>query len=99
MNVDLCLPEFSATKSVIPKCHIDKTTNIRYDMILDRKIITALGLGLQFYDNVMVGTKVPYEWCSATMVDVSSYEFTPMTDETVKLEESLINFHVDECLE
>ena len=68
-------------------------------MILDRKIITALGLSLQFYDNVMVGTKVPYEWCSATMVDVSSYKFTPMTDETVKLEESLINFHVDECLE
>ena len=65
---------------------MDKTTNIRYDMILDREIITALGLGLEFYDNVMVGTKVPYEGCSATMVDVSSYDFTPMTDETVKLE-------------
>ena len=47
----------------------------------------------------MVGTKGPYEGCSATMVDVSSYDFTPMKDETVKLEESLIKFHVDECLE
>ena len=40
---------------------MDKTTNIRYDMILDREIITALGLGLEFYENVMVGAKGPYE--------------------------------------
>ena len=46
VNIDFCLPEFSATKIVTWKCHIDKYTNGRYDMILCRYLLTALGMDL-----------------------------------------------------
>ena len=60
VNVDFCLPEFSATKTVTWKCHVDESTNVRYDMILGRDLLTALGLNLKFYDNIIIGRKVPY---------------------------------------
>ena len=55
VNVYFCLPEFSATKIVTRKCHIDKSTNGRYDMMLNRDLLTALGLDLKFADNVISG--------------------------------------------
>ena len=48
VNVDFCLPEFSATKIVTWKCHVDKSTTGRYDIILGRDQITALILYLKF---------------------------------------------------
>ena len=33
-NIDFCLPKFSATKIVTWECHIDKSINGRYNMIL-----------------------------------------------------------------
>ena len=48
MNVDIFLPEFSGTKIVTWKCHIDNSTNGRYDMILGRYLITALEVDLNF---------------------------------------------------
>ena len=33
------------------------------------------------------------------MVDVSTYEFQPLTEDRVKLEEPFINFYVDKSLE
>ena len=60
VNVDFCLPEFSTTKTVTWKCHVDESTNVRYDMILGRDLPTALGLNLKFYDNIIIGRKVPY---------------------------------------
>ena len=55
VNVDFCLPEFSATKIVTWKCHMDESTNGRYDMILGRDLLTALGLDLKFSENVLIG--------------------------------------------
>ena len=55
MNVDFCLPEFSATKIVTWKFHVDESTNNIYGMILGRYLLTALGLDLKFSDNVMIG--------------------------------------------
>ena len=48
VNVDFCLPEFSATKIVSWKCHVDKKTNSMYDMNLGRDLLTELGLDLNF---------------------------------------------------
>ena len=59
------------------KCHVGKFTNIIYDIILGRDLLTSLGLDVKFSDNV-------YEKCLVPMVDVSSYEFKSMTDKTVK---------------
>ena len=46
VNVYFCLPEFSSTKIVTWKCHIDESTKGRYDMILGRDLLTALVLVL-----------------------------------------------------
>ena len=99
MSVDFGLPEFSATKIVTWKCHVDKTTNGRYDMILGRDLLDALGLDINFSEKVTIGGEGPYEGCLATMVDASNYDFTCIIDKTVKPEESFINSYVDECLE
>ena len=61
MNVDLCLLEFGATKIVTWKCHVAKSTNIRYDMILGRYLLTALGLDLKFSENVILGGDGPFK--------------------------------------
>ena len=72
VNVDFCLPEFSATKIVMWKCHVDKSTNGGYDMILVKDPFTALGLDLKFSENFIHGKEGPYEGCSAPMVDVDN---------------------------
>ena len=48
VNVDFCLPECNATKIVTWKCHVDKSNNGRYNIILGRGLLTALGLDLKF---------------------------------------------------
>ena len=74
-----CLPDFSATKIVTWKCHIDKSTNGIYDIILGRDLLTTLVLDLQFYENVILGGVGPYKKCSEPMVDVSNYGFNIIT--------------------
>ena len=54
-KVDFCLPELSATKIVTWKCHVDESTNGRYDIILGRDLLTALGPYLKFSTNVISG--------------------------------------------
>ena len=84
MNVDFCLPEFSATNIMMWKCHVDESTNGRYYMILCRKIINTLGLDFKFYENATLGREVPHEGCSAPMADVSIYDFNIITAKTFK---------------
>ena len=68
-------------------------------MILGRDLLTSLGLGLKFFDNVIIGGEGPYEGCSSPMVDVNNYEFKYITDKTVKPEDYFIKSNVNECLE
>ena len=79
-NVDFCLPKFSATKIVSWKCHVDKKTNIRYDMILGRDLINALGLDLKFYEDLIIGGEGEYEGCSETMDDLSNHDFKSLME-------------------
>ena len=76
---------------------VESTNNI-YDMILGRDLLIALVLDIKFSENVMIGSEGPYEGCFVTMVDVINYEFTSITDKTVRLEGSFINLYVNECL-
>ena len=55
VNVEFCLSGFSATKIVMWKFHVDESTYGRYDMILGRYLLTAMGLDLKFYDNAILG--------------------------------------------
>ena len=63
VNIDFCPPEFSATKIVTWKFHVDESTNGRYDMILGRGLLTAPGLDLEFSKNVIIGGEGLYEGC------------------------------------
>ena len=49
VKIYFCLLEFSATKFISCKCHVNNSTNSRYIMMLGRDLITALGLDLKFY--------------------------------------------------
>ena len=60
VNIDFFSPEFSATNIVMWKYHVDKYTNGRYDMILGRDILTALGLDIKLSENVIIGREVTY---------------------------------------
>ena len=60
VNVDLCLPEFSATKILSYKFHVDNKINSRYNMILGKYLLTALVMDLKFSRNVIIGDYVPY---------------------------------------
>ena len=90
MNVDFCLPEFSATKIVTWKYHVDKSTNGRYDMILGRYLLTALVLDIKFSDNVIICREGPYEGCSEPMVDVSNYGYKSITDKPLNKKNILL---------
>ena len=52
------------------KCHVDESTNGRYDMILGRELLTALRLDLKFDEKVIIGAERPYEGFLSPMVDV-----------------------------
>ena len=54
-NIDFCLPEFSATKIMTWKCHVNESTNGIYSMILGRDLLTALGLYLKLSENIIIG--------------------------------------------
>ena len=54
---------------------MDNKTNRRYDMILGRDLLTALGLDLKFSENLIVGGEGPREGCLSTMDELSNYDF------------------------
>ena len=68
-------------------------------MILGRDLFTALGLDLNFSENIILRGDGPLKGCSAPMVDVRIYGFKLLTDNKVKPEEYFINTYIDECLE
>ena len=55
VNIDSCLLEFSATKIVTWKWHVDVSTNGRYDMILGRDLLTAIVLDIKISGNIILG--------------------------------------------
>ena len=42
-------------------------------MILGRDLLTALGLDIKFYENIILGGDGTYKVCSAPMLDVRIY--------------------------
>ena len=80
VNINFCLPDFSATNIVTWKFHIDESTNSRYYIILGRYLLTALVLDLKFSGNVIIGREGPYEGWLAHIIDVSKYDLTSITD-------------------
>ena len=44
-------------------------------MLLGRDLLTALGMDLNFSENLKIGGEGPFEGCSSFMDDKISYEF------------------------
>ena len=59
-TVYFCLPEFSATNSMMRKCHVYEFTNSKYNMIIGRYLLTKLELNLKFSENATIGGEGPY---------------------------------------
>ena len=53
-------------------------------MILDRDVLTALVLDLKFFEIIIIGGNIPYEGCSAPMVDLSNHNFLSAINKTFK---------------
>ena len=47
VKTDFTLPKLSAMEIVMRNCHVDDSDKVRYDMILGRDLLTALGLNLK----------------------------------------------------
>ena len=52
------------------KCHVDDSTEIMCNMILDRYIITPLVIVVKLYEHSILGVMGPYKGCTETMGDL-----------------------------
>ena len=64
---------------VMWKFHVDESAEGRYNMILGRDLLTALGLDLNFSENIIIVSDKLYERSSATMVDLGNYDYKYLT--------------------
>ena len=69
---------------------MNESTNGIYDMILGRDLLTALGLDLNFIENVIIGGEGPYEGCLAPMFDVRNYNFKYIRDKILNKKNPLL---------
>ena len=65
------------------KFHVDESTQGRHNMIPGIYLLTDSVLDLKFYGWIIVGVKIWYEGCSSPMVDVSNYNYAPLTDKSL----------------
>ena len=72
-KIDFTLPELSATRTVMWKCHVDDSTMGRYDMILGRYIITDLVLNLKLSNHFIESDDGPLKGSTAPMADLGTY--------------------------
>ena len=49
VRIDFNLPEYSVKKIMKWECHMDDFSNGRFDMILDRYLLTELVLNIKLY--------------------------------------------------
>ena len=64
-----------ATKIVTWDYHVDDSAKGRYDVILGRYLLTALGLNLKLYDLVIEADDRYFKSSTVLMVDLGKYEF------------------------
>ena len=56
-------------------CQVDDSSKGRYDMILRRDILTALGLNLELCDHVIEADDGTFKGYTTPMFDLVPYEF------------------------
>ena len=95
VKIDFTLHELSATKIVTWNCHVDEFNKGRYDMILNRDILTELVLHLNLSDQVIESHDGPFKEFLAPLVDMGAYEFKDFEIGKITPEESFMNIYAD----
>ena len=67
INKDFTLPDFSETKTMTWKYHVDESTEGRHDIIISRGLLATLWMNSDFYDNTIECGEVPYQVYAAPM--------------------------------
>ena len=75
VEVDFILPELGTTNVVTCKCHVDESTKGIYDVILERYILTELGLNFKLSDLVIKAGDGTFKGSTVPMFDWGTYEF------------------------
>ena len=70
INVYFYPPEFSVIKIRTWKCHVEESSEIRYDMILGRDPIMELLLDIEFDKRIMVSGEGPFGGDTAPTVNL-----------------------------
>ena len=86
-------------KIVTWECHVDNSTEFRYDMILGKELLTDLVLDLNISKHAITGGGRPHGICMAPVVDMSKFNYDSLNlKDNVKLEESFSDAYVEEVL-
>ena len=95
VKIDFTLPELSATVIMTWNFYVDDSDNSRYDMILGRDLLTALGLNLKSSDHVIEADDGPFKGSTPPMVDMGMYEFKYLNTGNITPEELFMNVYTE----
>ena len=70
VKVNFYLPKLTVKTIVTWECHVDESSESRYDMILGKYLLTVLGLYLDFSYNLITGGGRPFEGLTRPMIDL-----------------------------
>ena len=86
VKVDFTLPTLSATNIVTCKCHLGESAKGRYDMILERYVLTELGLDLKLSEFIIEADDRPFKGSTTPMVDLGMSIFKDLNTGKTKPE-------------
>ena len=89
------LPGLSSAYVVTWNCHVGESTKVRYDMIIRRDILIALGLNLTLSDHAIESYYVTFKASTETTVDLGTYEFKDLNRGKITPEESFILSYIE----
>ena len=75
VEIDLSLPKFWETKSLMCNFHVGDSVKGRYDMILGRNLLTVLGLNSKFSTHTIEGDYKTLKESITPTVDLGTHEF------------------------
>ena len=96
VKIDFALPKISTTKIVSWNRHMDVSAKDRYDMILVRYILLALGLNFLLSDHAIESYDGNLKGSIEPMVDMGTYEFKDLNTGNIKPEELFMNAYIEE---
>ena len=78
------------------KCHVDECTEIGCNMIMNKYIITPLGIVIELYKHSIMVVMVPCKGCTEKMVDLIYCESKLLNKNTkIKQNESFMEAYVN----